>query len=613
MKANNRMDEKGITNIDSKVEKNSIRTYTHKIKRPLRDIVGREKEMDMVLAAMCRPEYCNVILLAEAGTGKTALVQGLMIKDQSREYIEVDLSKMISDLPDPNEMAPRLKALFDDIEHLHNECGKEIVVFMDEFHQIVQLSAASVEALKPLLADSGTRGIKVIAATTLLEFDKFIAPNQPLVERLQRINLPEPNKKMTVEILRGFAQKNGVANQFYNDKMYEMIYEYTNRYKPSSAQPRKSILVLDDMIGWNKATGEKIDRHLLAKVIYNSEGINVAFNVDAKKIRESLDNAVYAQRGATKLINDWLQVAVCGLNDRSKPMASFLFCGSTGVGKTEMTKQLVSLMFGRDRADGDENQSSNKHFIRFDMSEYALETSQERFREELAQRIWERPHSVVLLDEIEKAHPSITRILLQVLDDGRLTDKHNRQVVFTNCYIVLTTNAGSEVYKNIAQYCPSDTGDIDNMDEFMKNIRTSLSQGQGNRFPPELLGRVTAIIPFQPLSLNTKLKIVNHKLEALKKKVMEEHSVKVIFDEELAEYLVRDKMDSESDSGGARDAVNRLDTEVTVPLATFINDNPDVNVVKVIVTGETAYKNKNMRISKAHVEVYEVRMMNRII
>ena len=607
------MDEKGITNIDSKVEKNSIRTYTHKIKRPLRDIVGREKEMDMVLAAMCRPEYCNVILLAEAGTGKTALVQGLMIKDQSREYIEVDLSKMISDLPDPNEMAPRLKALFDDIEHLHNECGKEIVVFMDEFHQIVQLSAASVEALKPLLADSGTRGIKVIAATTLLEFDKFIAPNQPLVERLQRINLPEPNKKMTVEILRGFAQKNGVANQFYNDKMYEMIYEYTNRYKPSSAQPRKSILVLDDMIGWNKATGEKIDRHLLAKVIYNSEGINVAFNVDAKKIRESLDNAVYAQRGATKLINDWLQVAVCGLNDRSKPMASFLFCGSTGVGKTEMTKQLVSLMFGRDRADGDENQSSNKHFIRFDMSEYALETSQERFREELAQRIWERPHSVVLLDEIEKAHPSITRILLQVLDDGRLTDKHNRQVVFTNCYIVLTTNAGSEVYKNIAQYCPSDTGDIDNMDEFMKNIRTSLSQGQGNRFPPELLGRVTAIIPFQPLSLNTKLKIVNHKLEALKKKVMEEHSVKVIFDEELAEYLVRDKMDSESDSGGARDAVNRLDTEVTVPLATFINDNPDVNVVKVIVTGETAYKNKNMRISKAHVEVYEVRMMNRII
>lgn len=607
------MDEKGITNIDSKVEKNSIRTYTHKIKRPLRDIVGREKEMDMVLAAMCRPEYCNVILLAEAGTGKTALVQGLMIKDQSREYIEVDLSKMISDLPDPNEMAPRLKALFDDIEHLHNECGKEIVVFMDEFHQIVQLSAASVEALKPLLADSGTRGIKVIAATTLLEFDKFIAPNQPLVERLQRINLPEPNKKMTVEILRGFAQKNGVANQFYNDKMYEMIYEYTNRYKPSSAQPRKSILVLDDMIGWNKATGEKIDKNLLAKVIYNSEGINVAFNVDAKKIRESLDNAVYAQRGATKLINDWLQVAVCGLNDRSKPMASFLFCGSTGVGKTEMTKQLVSLMFGRDRADGDENQSSNKHFIRFDMSEYALETSQERFREELAQRIWERPHSVVLLDEIEKAHPSNTRILLQVLDDGRLTDKHNRQVVFTNCYIVLTTNAGSEVYKNIAQYCPSDTGDIDNMDEFMKNIRTSLSQGQGNRFPPELLGRVTAIIPFQPLSLNTKLKIVNHKLEALKKKVMEEHSVKVIFDEELAEYLVRDKMDSESDSGGARDAVNRLDTEVTVPLATFINDNPDVNVVKVIVTGETAYKNKNMRISKAHVEVYEVRMMNRII
>lgn len=219
-------------------------------------------------------------------------------------------------------------------------------MFIDEFHQLVQMSPTAVEAMKPILADSGTRGIKVIAATTYDEFRRYVAPNQPLVERFKRINLAQPNKAMTIAILKGMAIQYGVSSQFYNDSIYELIYEYTNRYIPSNSQPRKSIRVLDAMVGWYRATGRKLDRKLLADVIYESEGVNVAFRVDATKIKETLDKHVYAQQYATTAISNRLHTAVADLNNKTKPMSSFLFTGSTGVGKTEMAKQLAQILFG---------------------------------------------------------------------------------------------------------------------------------------------------------------------------------------------------------------------------------------------------------------------------
>lgn len=159
--------------------------YTAPVKKAEREIIGRDKEIHQLLAAMMRPELCNVILLGAAGSGKTALVQGAMLRDANRKYLEVDLARMIANINDTNEMAARLKTLFDETYDYCKTQNVEIVLFIDEFHQIVQLSAAAVEALKPLLADSGTRGIRVIAATTYIEFRKYILPNQPLVERLQ--------------------------------------------------------------------------------------------------------------------------------------------------------------------------------------------------------------------------------------------------------------------------------------------------------------------------------------------------------------------------------------------------------------------------------------------
>lgn len=570
-----------------------LKEYTHPVKKAERAIIGRENEMRSVLAAFQRPELCNVILLGDAGSGKTALVQGTMLHDSERLYLEVDLSKMIADLTDNNQMADRLKQLFKEVTEWRKETGKEIVLFMDEFHQVVQLSAAAVEALKPLLADSGTRGIRVIAATTYEEFHKYISSNQPLVERLQRIGLQQPGEELTVNILKGMAKRYGVDNQFVNDGLFKLIYEYTNRYVPASSQPRKSILILDSMVGWYRLTGRKMDAKLLADVIYETTGTNVAFRVDASSIKKELDKYVLAQTFATSAIEQRLQICVADLNNKSKPMSTMLFAGSTGVGKTEMTKQLARILFDDDR-----------NLIRFDMTEYANPDSLERFRSQLTSRVWERPYSIVLLDEIEKACAPVTRMLLQVLDDGRLSDQNGRETPFINSYIILTTNAGSEIYRTIAQYNVDDEGSGKIMKKYDALIRRSLSSTTGsNQFPPELLGRIDAIIPFQPLSRETQKAIVRMTLQKLKQEIMEKHGATLKVSTKVINYLVEDNLSTDSDSGGARRVMSKLESELTTSIARYLNQHPGISVVTADVEGDMAYENKDQLESRAFIVV----------
>lgn len=574
--------------------------HLHKYSAPLkpmtRRLVGRDSLIRSIMAAFSRAELCNVILLAPAGAGKTSLVQGAMERDADRLYLEVDLARMIADCQnDTNEMAAKLKLLFSETEKCVNNEGQEIVLFIDEFHQVVQLSAAAVEALKPLLADSGTRGIRVIAATTLEEFNQFIAPNQPLVERLQRINVPEPNEDATVEILKNMAKTYGVDNLFFDDHVFHMIYEYTNRYIPANSQPRKSIKVLDAMVGWHRSENRKMDDRLLADVIQESEDVNVAFRVDASTIKKRLDERVLAQQYATSQIERRLQLCVADLNDKSKPMSTFLFTGSTGVGKSEMTKQLAEILF-----------QDQRRLLRFDMTEYANDDSLERFRDLLTTRIWEHPYSIVLLDEIEKACAAVTRLLLQVLDDGRLTNRNNREVSFTNCYIVLTTNAGSEIYKTIAQYGESNSEkDMAIIaKKYDKLIRRSLSETSGdNRFPPELIGRIDVMVPFQPLSRETMGNIVMMKLRKLKAQVKARHGVQLVIDKDVVRYLVEDNLSTDSDSGGARIVMSKLETEVTTNVARYINEHPFASRIVVKVDGDMAIDNKRQLESKASIKV----------
>ena len=568
------------------------------LKRAEREIVGREHEKLQLLASMSRPELCNALLLAEAGTGKTALVQATMAADAERLYLEVDPSRMISEAGDSDRMAAMLKGFFDEAEHFVADEKQELVLFIDEFHQIIQLSDAAVEAIKPVLAASGARGIRIIAATTYDEFHRHIAPNQPLVERLQRINLTPPDQETTIRILQGMAEHYDVADQFYDDHIYRQIYEYTERYMPASSQPRKSILVLDSMVGWHRLTKRALDRDLLSDVLQESLGVNVAFKVDGAKIKEQLDSKVFSQDLATRAVARRLQLSVADLNDKGRPEASLLFTGSTGVGKTELAKQLARLLFGDDQ----------RHLIRFDMSEYAQDSSMDLFRSELTKRVWDLSHAVLLFDEVEKASAMVTRLLLQVLDDGRLSDDNNREVSFLNTYIVMTTNAGSEIYKTIAQYAADDTGSGEQLLKYDKLIRRSITETSAdNRFPPELLGRIDAIVPFQPLSEDTQRKIVRNKLRHLVQEVLIKHNVRVDIDQRVLQYLIDDKGDTDSNAGGARGAVAKMTDEVTTGVATFINEHPSERRIRIDVVGEMASDHKDMLTSDAFIEVSAVR------
>jgi ATP-dependent Clp protease ATP-binding subunit ClpA len=568
------------------------------LKKAEREIVGREHEKMQLMASMSRPELCNAMLLAPAGAGKTALVQGVMQVDLERLYLEVDPARMISEAGDGDLMASMLKGFFDEAERFVKDEEQELVLFIDEFHQIVQLSDAAVEAIKPVLAASGTRGIRIIAATTYVEFHKHIAPNQPLVERLQRINLTPPDQATTIKILQGMAARYEVADQFYDDHIYRQIYEYTQRYMPASSQPRKSILVLDSMVGWHRLTGRAMDRTLLSDVLQESLGVNVAFKVDGAKIKAQLDAKVYSQDLATRAVARRLQLSVADLNDKGRPEASMLLTGSTGVGKTELTKQLARLLFGDDQ----------RHLIRFDMSEFARDSSMDLFRSELTKRVWDLSHAVLLFDEIEKASAMVTRLLLQVLDDGRLSDDNNREVSFLNTYIVLTTNAGSEIYETIARYAADDTGSGEQLLKYDKLIRRSISETSAdNRFPPELLGRIDAIVPFQPLSEETLRKIVRNKLRGMVQEVLVKHNVRVDIDERVLQYLIEDKADTDSNAGGARTAVAKMTDEVTTGVAAFINEHPSERRIRIDVVGELVSDNKDMLTSDAHIEVSALR------
>lgn len=552
-------------------------------------------------------------------THNTALVQGAMAADRSRVYLEIDISKMIADLRDNNEMAVKIKSLFDEAAMFVQKSQTEVVLFIDEFHLICMLSDAAVEALKPQLADSGTRGVRVIVATTFTEFREYISANQPLVQRLQRVEVLPPSKAAIVSILKEYAKTYGVADEIHGTYLYEQIIDLSNRYIPANSQPRKSILLLDLMVGWHRAEPDtKMDINLLYNVLRDSEGIELNVSVDAVGIKKRLDSKVFAQYLATSAVASRLQITSADLNNKTKPMGSFLFTGSTGVGKTELTKQLAEILF-----------ADPKRLIRFDMTEYSQPISVERFRTEVTTKVWERPYSVLLFDEIEKACGDVTRILLQVLDDGRLIDQNNREVSFLNTYIVLTTNAASEIYETVGDYVNdknmSEAEQIKALGKYMKVIRRAIVEGTGeSKFPPELLGRVDAICPFMPLSEDTQRKILEKRMDKLAKEVEQKHDLKIIYDRDtILRFILRDKLDTESNSGGARIVATKFEEGVVIEIARIINmiNSPTddtlsrdvVSGILVKVEGNIAADNKQLLEGDAAIAAYPVDKSNHII
>ena len=240
--------------------------------------------------------------------------------------------------------------------------------------------------------------------------------------------------------------------------------------------------------------------------------------MDPFTVAEFLNKRVYSQPGATAILEENLQGQFAGFERPNKPKGTFLFTGSTGVGKTELAKALTELLVKGD-----------KNFIRMDMSDFAQPESLELFRSEVTRKVWERPFSVLLIDEIEKACAEVIKLLLQLLDEGQLRNKFNRQISFRNVYVIMTTNAGSELYQTIDSYMSESNGDLSqHMDIILPVLKKSLTDtkdGGKVRFPPELLGRVDAIIPFAPLSKETKMMIAQKALRQMSDTVFDKHGV----------------------------------------------------------------------------------------
>lgn len=578
-----------------------------------REVLGREEIINSILAAMARKELTNVALVGDAGVGKTAIVQKVSRIDAERFYFEVDLALMSAsgerNVDGRVEMAARLKDMFAEIMRFQKHANREIVVFMDEFHLISETSPAALQALKPLLAESGRHNVRIIVATTSEEYDKYIRGDEALTERLQRIVVPEMSNDLTFSILKSM-KKRYVPNELISDQLLLSIIRLTNRYLPSQTQPRKSVVVFDAMIGWHNQFKRPFDEQLLNVVLHDSQGINVDHQMDINKIKEYLENRVRGQQYAIQAVCNRLYLVRSGLTDPTRPLASLLFSGSTGVGKTELAKSMAYVLYGDD-----------SQMIRFDMSEYALAKSVDTFRVRLATKVWERPSSIILLDEFEKAAPEVTKVLLQVLDDAQLSDRYGREVSFKNSMIVLTTNAAKEVYKKFNQShaivseqaqaeaekqkrIKMSNQNTDQIDSELKDYQELIydSLASNDAFPSELLGRIDSVVPFDPLQRPERVAIAKIQLEKFKKKLLQQRGVRIHYDSDVIKLIVDQDVSNDTDAGGGRDIVRQINSKIIVPTAKFVVFNPNYRDIAVDIRGRF----KANDVSLLHGDAYAV-------
>lgn len=589
-----------------------MNAYLHDFRRKHgRKMIGRDKEVKSILANLARKEQTNVCLTGDPGVGKTALVQRVSMIDKKRFYFEVDLALMSSNKGAAHgngsvEMAARLKKMFNEIGAYQNLVKHDVVIFMDEFHLIAGTSKAALQALKPLLAKSGELGFKVILATTSEEYVEYIQGDEALDERLQQVKVDALSDEATLAILQNM-RSTYIKDTIVPDRMLKKIIELTNRYLPAQAQPRKSIKVLDAMYGWHAQFKNKYDQKLIELVLHDSLGVNIDHRMDVQKIETYLTNRVIDQQFAINAVCNRLYMIMAGLTDNTRPLASFLFSGSTGVGKTEMAKSLAHIMYGAD-----------DRMIRFDMSEFASASSVDSFRWQLTTKIWEHPSSIVLLDEFEKASPEVAKLLLQVLDDAQLSNKHNRDVSFKNSIIILTTNTAHEVYRKYNQSHAVNSEEAEreyeNMSEDEKKIADSesLETYQSliedslksvDSFPPELLGRIDAIVPFNPLQRHGRVAITQIQLKKLRDRLRAAQGINLHFDTRVVNLIVDEYTSSDTDAGGGRDVVRQINTKITTPVAKFVAFHDEYHDVAVNVVGRFKTEAATLLHGTAYVKI----------
>lgn len=556
----------------AKPSKNPLSEYTVNLNAEVKagridPLIGRKHEMERLVQILCRRRKNNPLLVGEAGVGKTALAEGLAhqivngdIPDalKDAEVYALDMGSLLAGTKYRGDFEARVKSVLKQLEKI-----PQAILFIDEIHTIIgagSTSGGTMDAsnlLKPALAKGSLR---CIGATTYDEYRIIFDKDHALSRRFQKIDVVEPTVAETVQILRGLKPMFEDFHQVrYTQGALEAAAELSARYINERFLPDKAIDVMDEAGAAQRILPKSKQKKVIGKAQIETVIAKVAripektVSHDDKQVLQflgrDLKNMVYGQENAIDALVAAVKMSRSGLALPDKPIGSFLFSGPTGVGKTEVAKQLAYSM--------------GVPLQRFDMSEYMERHAVSRligappgyvgFEQGglLTEAVNKQPHCVLLLDEIEKAHPDIFNVLLQVMDAGRLTDNNGKSADFRNVILIMTTNAGAESLSR-----PS-------LGFTAKRERGDEMQAINKLFTPEFRNRLDAIIPFAPLSEPIIAKVVDKFLLQLEHQLLDK-KVEAEFTPALRNYLAEKGFDPQM---GARPMHRLIQEKIRKPLA----------------------------------------------
>jgi ATP-dependent Clp protease ATP-binding subunit ClpA len=567
--------DKDTEQLDSEqIEQNStpLQKYTRDLNADaiagkIDPLIGRDKEIERTIQILCRRRKNNPLLVGDAGVGKTAIAEGLarrIVEEQVPEVLNesiiysLDLGSLVAGTKYRGDFEKRLKSLLAELESKPNS-----ILFIDEIHTIIGAGATSggvmdaSNLLKPMLSSGELR---CIGSTTYQEYRGIFEKDHALARRFQKIDVNEPSVDDTVEILKGlqsrFEEFHAVR---YTLDALQSAAELSARYINDRRLPDKAIDVIDEA-GARQRLLSEADKHetidsaeiedIISKIARIPSKAVSSNDLDSlRTLESSLKMMVFGQDEAISALGSAIKLARAGLGNRQTTIGSFLFAGPTGVGKTEVCRQLAQIM--------------GIELLRFDMSEYMERHTVSRLIGAppgyvgydqgglLTEQVNKNPHAVLLLDEIEKAHPDVFNILLQVMDHGTLTDNNGRKADFRNIIVIMTTNAGAH------------EGSRQSIGFQTQDHSTDSMQVIDKMFSPEFRNRLDAIIQFKPLSGSVLGRVVDKFIFELEAQLAE-RDVTLKLEPEAREWLAEHGCDA---AMGARPMSRLIQENINKPLA----------------------------------------------